>query len=182
MLPYYPSQELQEASQQLARAGGVRTLVLGRGGGPLAPSAPLLSLSMRRLGLSQASRVASGQLGGAGGVACPPSTRAPTARPTPYVAVHPSSHPQLEALNLMDIVPAPHMLRCLAHLPRLSSLALASSSPKRRHRINADGALRELRRCASLRRLTVVNIAGDAGLEALTQLQVGGALPRVHAG
>jgi len=60
--------------------------------------------------------------------------------------------PQLEELSLQDIALAPRMLSYLQHLPRLSSLTLASKSSLRGRRVNGDGCVSELRYCSALRR------------------------------
>lgn len=67
-----------------------------------------------------------------------------------------------------DMSATAHALAYLARLPRLTSLRLGTSSPSLR--LNSGGELRGLAGCARLRCLTVVNIAGDRGMEALTQL------------
>ncbi|KAL4457860.1 hypothetical protein ABPG75_012725 [Micractinium tetrahymenae] len=76
---------------------------------------------------------------------------------------------QVEDLTLEDMSATARSYSFLTKgLPRLTSLRLGTSRPHLR--INADGELGGLAACPGLRSLTVVNIAGDRGVEVLTQL------------
>ena len=86
---------------------------------------------------------------------------------------------QVRELSLEDISATAHALAYLARLPCLTLLRLGTSCPSLR--LNGAGELRGLAGCAALRCLTVVNIAGDRGLEALTQLTSPDHLPNLDA-
>jgi hypothetical protein len=75
---------------------------------------------------------------------------------------------QLQSLTLTDIMVNRRQILVLAHLPRLTSLALDCSDLG--VRLNQDGCFSTLASLASLRSFTASDVQSDAGLELATQL------------